>query len=295
MVAFAYWAALVADCTAVYLLMTSEGSAALSDQLLSGFVVGAAFAGFVAWCLPTLSDLRIGNEDFLHPNALGYVLALATILGLHLARRSRIVALLTVFCGATLLRTISKACIAGCAIAVAFYLLRASHLTRRLKIAIYALTAGLIVSGWTLVEAYVDIYDRASHIETLTGRTYIWSIAWEEALKTPWLGHGFYSFRFVIPMLGDFVPWQAHNEALQQFFSYGILGFLLFVFLYASFWRFLYNHRRSEWFAVAFALMLFVVVRGIADTERFDLNYPLWLLTLLILTIAGESKRQQAL
>ena len=69
-----------------------------------------------------------------------------------------------------------------------------------------------------------NTYDQVNHVETLTGRTFIWAVAWEEALKSPWLGHGFYSFRFVIPVVGAFEPWQAHNELLQQFFCYGIVG-----------------------------------------------------------------------
>jgi len=287
-VAFAYWLGLVSDCLAVYLLMISKSASGLCDQVLTGFVGGAALVGLIAWCLPTLSDLRIGDEDFLHPNALGYTLAIATIVGMHLARRSPIVGILSIFCGVTLLRTISKACIAGCLVAVAFYLLRASHLSRKIKAGIYAITAISIVLGWSLVEAYIDIYDRSSHIETLTGRTLIWSIAWEEALKTPWLGHGFYSFRFIIPVLGDFFPWQAHNELLQQFFSYGAIGLGMFVLLYSSFCRFLHQHRQSEWVAVAAALMVFVIVRGVADAERFDVNFPLWLMTLLTLVISKQ-------
>ncbi|ABF39894.1 O-antigen polymerase [Candidatus Koribacter versatilis Ellin345] len=291
-VGLAYWAGLAAECFVIYLIMNSGDANENCERILFGFVGGAAFVGLIAWYLPTLSDLRIGDEDFLHPNALGYVLALATLCGMHLARKSRLAGLLAVFCGITLWRTISKACIAGFIASAAFYLLRASHLSRRAKIAIYAIAASSIVFGWSLVEAYVDMYDQGSHIETLTGRTTIWSIAWEEGIKTPWLGHGFYSFRFVVPMLGDFFPWQAHNELLQQLFCYGVVGLAVFAVLYVSFARFLYVHRGHEWFSLVVAIFVFVLVRGIADTERFDLNFPLWLLTLFTMVIARTQQER---
>lgn len=279
-VALAYWIGLVADCASVYLLCRNQDSQEAWRGILQGFVAGAAIAGAIAWFLPTLPDLRIGNEDFLHPNALGYVLAIATLFSIRLARQSKAMVFLGLFCGTTLLRTLSKASIAGFAAAAIFYLLRDSHLSRRSKVAIGITAAVLIAFSWGLLETYADNYDQTNQIETLTGRTYIWSVAWEEALKTPWLGHGFYSLRFVIPVLGTFEPWQAHNELLQQFFSYGILGLIVFLGLYWSFLRDIRASRNWELRTLALAIMIFALVRGLVDTERFDVNYPLWLLTL---------------
>jgi hypothetical protein len=36
--------------------------------------------------------------------------------------------------------------------------------------------------------------------------------------------------------------------------------------------------------------MLFAVIRGLVDTERFDINYPLWLLTLFILVLQASPR-----
>jgi exopolysaccharide production protein ExoQ len=278
-VAVMYWIGIAADCVSVFLLARDEAEPEACYGIMQGFVVGAAVVGSIAWAIPTLPDLRIGNEDFLHPNALGYLLALATLIALQLSRHSQSMTILAAFCGVTLLRTLSKASIAGFAAALVFYLLRDSSLRRQAKIWIGVGASAVIGASWGLLEAYASSYDQGNHIETLTGRTFVWAAAWEEALKAPWIGHGFYSFRFVIPAIGTFEPWQAHNELLQQFFSYGILGLAIFVGLYWSFLREVRTRRHHEYATLAAAIMVFVIVRGLVDTERFDLGYPLWLLT----------------
>jgi exopolysaccharide production protein ExoQ len=290
MIAFTYWAGIAADCASIYLLMRDDDAIATSQVAMRGFVVGAALVGLIAWTLPTLSDLRIGNEDFLHPNALGYTLGIATLLALQLARHSRWMTIMAIFCGATLFRTISKASIAAFLAAGMFYILRDAHLSRKSKIAIGVAVALAIVLSWGFVEAYVDIYSQGSQAETLTGRTFIWEFAWEEAIKTPWVGHGFYSLRYVIPSVGDFEPWHAHNELLQQFFCYGAVGVVAFIGLYASFIRTVRQYRQSVFATLAGALMVFAVVRGLVDTERFDVNFPLWLMTLFAMALPFSSR-----
>jgi exopolysaccharide production protein ExoQ len=291
-VALMYWVGLAADCVSVFMLASGDESSEACHAIMRGFVIGSAIVGLIAWTLPTLPDLRIGNEDFLHPNALGYLLGIATLFALNLSRHSQWMTIFAAGCGVTLLRTLSKASIAAFAAAVVLYLLRDSHMTRRAKMWIGIGAAVVIASSWGLLEAYASTYAQVNHVETLTGRTFIWAVAWEEALKSPWLGHGFYSFRFVIPAIGTFEPWQAHNELLQQFFCYGMIGVTIVVGLYWSFMRELRNARHRECATLAAAIMLFAVIRGLVDTERFDTNYPLWLLTLFILVL--QAPRQAA-
>jgi exopolysaccharide production protein ExoQ len=282
-VALMYWVGLAADCASVFLLARGSEPAEVCKDIMKGFVIGSSLVGLIAWTLPTLPDLRIGNEDFLHPNALGYLLGIATLFALKLSRSSPWMAMIAAGCGITLLRTLSKASIAAFAAAVALYLLRDSHMTRRAKTWIGIGAAMVIASSWGLLEAYANTYDQVNHVETLTGRTFIWAVAWEEALKSPWLGHGFYSFRFVIPAIGTFEPWQAHNELLQQFFCYGIVGLVIMIGIYWNFMRAIRSARHHEFATLAAAILLFAVIRGLVDTERFDINYPLWLITLFVL------------
>ena len=61
----------------------------------------------------------------------------------------------------------------------------------------------------------------------------------------PWIGHGFHSFRNVVPAFGPFEPWHAHNELLQLFYAYGVVGILLFLMVYGSFYLQIRRLRRS--------------------------------------------------
>ncbi|HEY3930526.1 MAG TPA: O-antigen ligase family protein [Candidatus Koribacter sp.] len=280
LVALMYWLGLALDCFLVYRL-TADGSVEEKlNAILYGFILGAAAGGLIAWMLPTMPDLRIGNEDFLHPNALGYMLSLATLFAITLGRRVRAGVPLAFFCGLTLLRTLSKTSISAFAIAMIYYLLRGSHLARRAKVIIAVTAIAAVIASWGLLEAYAITYHETENAETLTGRTYLWDVTWQDAWQTPLLGRGFYSYRFVIPVLGDFEPWEAHNEVLQQFFCYGVAGLAIYLGLNVSLIRSTMRRRKSRMAVLAFAVIIFAVARGVLDTERFDVNFPLWLTTL---------------
>src|SRR6185437_14869869 len=122
-------------------------------------------------------------------------------------------------------------------IAESFYLLREQQISRRLKIQIAGIGLIVIAAFMTLLESYLEVYTTTGsgdQAETLTGRTTIWATAFFMAIQKPWIGHGFYSFRTLIPAFGSFEPWHAHNELLQEFFEYGLLGVFVTVGLYAA-------------------------------------------------------------
>ena len=278
--AFAYWTAIAADCAAVYFLMRDVSPVEYCERLMVGFAWGAVLVGVIAWNLPTMWDLRIGDEEYLHPNTVGYVAVLGLLFALQLHRRMPSMSIATFLCGTVLLRSLSKTSILGALAALGFYLLRNRNLRRKVKIAIALSTAVVIALSWTLIEAYALFYTSEYDVETLTGRTYLWSIAWEEGMKTAWFGHGLYSFRSVVPMIGNFQPWQAHNEMLQQWFCFGLLGLFLYVILHLSLWRAIRRYPRSEFATLAGAVLVFAMVRGLVDTENVSVNYPLWLMAL---------------
>jgi exopolysaccharide production protein ExoQ len=41
--------------------------------------------------------------------------------------------------------------------------------------------------------------------------------------------------------------------------------------------------------ALFLALLLFIVIRGLADAERFDLSFPLWAIALISLMLADRA------
>ena len=139
---------------------------------------------------------------------------------------------------------------------------------------------------------YFAVYENAGNqAETLTGRLGIWAFVLGRAVEQPWFGHGFHSFRNVIPPFGSFEAWHAHNEVLQQFYTYGVVGIVLLVGTYGAFFamRSAWQSLRSD--RMLTSVLLFVVVRGLADTENFDLSLPLWFITLISLAMAQERRR----
>ena len=54
---------------------------------MKGYVWGACAIAAIAWMLPSQSDLRLGDEEFLGPNQIGYACAFAFFFAQYLMRR----------------------------------------------------------------------------------------------------------------------------------------------------------------------------------------------------------------
>lgn len=98
---------------------------------------------------------------------------------------------------------------------------------------------GVISSAWLgadLVERLINQLDmsRGGQITSLTGRTRIWVVAWDEFVANPLFGYGPSiwgdSYRF---MIGLKAATSAHNQVLQSLSSAGLLGLAGLLF-YAS-------------------------------------------------------------
>ena len=287
-----YWCAWAADVATIWFIFRDgppENSAAF---LMRGFVCGSCLVAIVAWSLPATQDLRLGDEDFLHPNALGFLFSIATLLAAHLARKSALWIWPALFLGATLVRTLSKSSIIAFVAAFGFALIRDSTLSRKVKIWISIAASLIVASLWGLLEAYLVTYSQGVGPETLTGRTLIWAVSLEYAIKKPILGNGFYSYRFIVPPFGTFEAQQAHDELLQQFFSFGAIGVLLTITLYLLFFRQIRRAQASHLKTLAVTLLLFALIRGLTDTQNFDLSFPLWLMAMLSILLAAQTSSQ---
>jgi hypothetical protein len=285
-IALAYWLGMAADVlTVLFLTLLSEGNGALSE-LIGGFMLGAIFVAALTWCLPTMQDLRLGDEDLLHPNAIGFEFAIATLCSIYLAAQAAWAKWAGIFLAITLLRTLSKASIIAFLAAAGYWFLKDSDIPSRVKVKIGLVLSTVLLFSWGLFEAYAEIYSQGSKSETLTGRTVIWATSFDIASERPWFGHGFYSFRWLVPPLHDFQPWQAHNELLQQFFCYGMLGVIVTVALYWTLCRQIYRTPHKSLTRLTAALLIFALMRGLVDTERFDLSFPLWLMAAVSISMA---------
>ena len=285
-----YWCAWAADVATIWFLLRDGPPENSAAAIMKGFVCGSCLVAIIAWSLSSqLPDLRLGNVDFLHPNTLGFLFSIATLFAIHLARRSSLWTWFALFLGATLLRTLSKSAIIAFVVAFGFLLIRDSTLSRKVKIWIGVAFGLIVASLWTLLETYLINYSKGIGPETLTGRTLIWAVSLEYAVKKPFLGNGFYSYRFIVPPFGTFEGQQAHDELLQQFFSFGAVGVLLTIAIYWFFFRQILRSPSSHLKTLAATLLLFSLIRGLTDAQIFDLSLPLWLITMLSILLASHT------
>lgn len=288
----AFWCAIASDFAIVILLVRIGAIEATVDSVMSGYVWGTCAIAVIAWILPAQSDLRLGDEDYLGPNQIGYACAFAFFLAQYLMRRdSRDMRLPAAFLAITLLRSLSKTTIVAFIAAQFLLLLQDRSLSIRRKLYITASAAAIIAAFSGLLASYYDVYTNAGNqAETLTGRIGIWAYILNEALQRPWIGHGFHSVWKVIPPFGPFEARHAHNELLQQFYSYGVVGIALLVLVYGSLYLEIRRTISKQIGRIFFALLVFVLIRGLADTEVFDLSLPLWAIVLIGAAMANEER-----
>lgn len=289
----AYWCGMAADFAMVAMLLRVDEIGANSESLMKGFVWGACAVAAIAWMLPTLSDLRLGDEELLGPNQIGYVCAFAFFFAQYLIReKGRKMGFPAAVLAITVVRALSKTTIAAFLAGEAFLLLRDKSMSRRTKILLAFGTVAVATLFWGLLVSYYGVYTSAGNqSETLSGRLGIWAYFLAEAVQRPWIGYGFDSAWKVIPPFGrdQFEAAHAHNELLQQFYAYGLVGVIFFIGIYSSIFR--HIRRCAAGYSRTFflAFLIFVLVRGVADTERFDLSLPLWAI-LLVSTLIEQSR-----
>jgi len=295
-VALAYWCSLAGDVALVVLLIRTGPVAAIGSRLMEGYVAGACLIATVMWLSPRMQDLRLGNDEFFSPNAIGFTCAFGIFLAQFLMLRGKAWRFPAIFLAISLLRSLSKTTMIAFLASQLLLLFIDTAIPRRRKLLLVGF-AGLVLAAFGgLIAAYYEVYTNAGNqAETLTGRVGIWAFILDRSLERPWFGHGFNSVWKVIPPFGPdrFEAWHAHNELLQQFYAYGVAGIVLLIGLYGSFYRQTRRAARPEHRTLFLGLIVFIVIRGLADTERFDLSFPLWSITLLGLMLAAD-KRSEA-
>jgi O-antigen ligase len=291
-VAAGYWAAMAADVVAIWLLLRYEPVQQNAVGIMQGFIFGATLVAIIAWSAPAMEDMRLGHEDFLHPNLIGFEFAIAALFSAYLAQDKRVWTWVAAAFVVTMIRTLSKGTIVGFLFAGLYYLVRGLKISRKGRVYIGLVSTAVLMCFWGLLEAYLDLYTAGSNLETLTGRTYIWTQSLDISMEKPWFGHGFDSFRWVFPPIEDFQPWHAHNELIQQLFAYGLVGLVIVVGVYLAFYREVRVSRDMGLKSLAMAMLILVLVRGLVDTDRFELCFPLWLMTMLSIALTRTSVSQ---
>lgn len=292
----AYWCGMAADVAIVVLMIQAQPLKCITHPLMEGYVWGACLIAVIAWIMPAQSDLRLGDEELLGSNQIGYLCGFAFYFAQYCMReRKGKLSYHALLLGITLLRTLSKTTIVAFLVSQGFLLFTDRSISRKSKILAALTTAAAVAALWGLLSSYFDAYtSTGSQSTTLTGRIGIWAYLLAEALQQPWIGHGFDSVWKVIPPFGSdqFEAAHAHNELLQQFYAYGVVGALMFLGIYSSFFRHIRSLPSGPFRTFLFAFLAFVLVRGTADTERFDLSLPMWAIVMFSIMIEQARNRQ---
>jgi exopolysaccharide production protein ExoQ len=115
----------------------------------------------------------------------------------------------------------------------------------------------------------------------LTGRTAIWTYAASAVPERLLFGHGYDSMWKVVPAFGTFQARHAENEVLQQLYAFGVIGLALATAVYGSVFRHIRRITSNPVRLPVTCLLVYVLVRGLAEAEPFDLLLPLWATVLL--------------
>ena len=285
-----YWIGLVIDFANVLLLMRRESRQDDAASILKGFIWSSCLLAIVAWLMPLQPDLRLGDEEFFNTNEIANLCALAIFFAQYLTRRNGehwgFAKFLLVI---TLVRSLSKSTLVAFLISQSLLLIMDRSMSRKTKAFLMISAVVVILAFWGLFEAYYDVYTTAGNqAETLTGRTAIWLYVGSAIFDHPWnlwVGHGFDSWWKVVPPFGNekFEARHAENEVLQQLYVYGAAGIVLLAGIYGSLFRQLRKLPQCPTKTMFLVVLVFIVVRGVAVADSFDLLLPLWSIALISL------------
>lgn len=276
-----YWCGTAADVATTVLLFRSNRTHAIA-AMMKGFIVGSCLIAAAAWIMPAEYDLRLGDQDYLNANTIANLSAFGFFFAQYLTRatptRWTVVSGLLAL---TISRSLSKTSTAAFIISAALLFIADRSMGRGKKLVLACVATLVVLSLWGLFEAYYDLYTTTGNqAETLTGRTAIWSYAADAIPERLVFGHGFDSMWKVVPAFGTFQARHAENEVLQELYAFGIIGLSLAIAIYVSLFREAYCIAASRVRLPVMCLLAYVLVRGLAEAEPFDLLFPLWAIVL---------------
>ncbi|HEY4358487.1 MAG TPA: O-antigen ligase family protein [Acidobacteriaceae bacterium] len=242
--------------------------------------------------MPTQVDLRLGDEIFFNTNQIGNLCAISIFFAQYLSRQNEGSWKFPIgFLAITLIRSLSKTTLTAFIVSEGLLLIMDRSISRRTKLLTVAGFLLIVAAFWGLLEAYYQNYiSGGDSAASLTGRTGIWVYVASEIAEKPWLGHGFDSMWKVIPPFGpdQFEARHAENEVLQQLYAYGVAGLVLLAGTYVSLYRTVRKLSDKSIRILFLCFLLFMLVRGLAEAEPFDLLLPLWCIVLIAALVSSK-------
>jgi exopolysaccharide production protein ExoQ len=293
---FMYWGVMAADVAVVLVILRNQAVVDAAHSMMKGYILASVVLAVVAWLIPAASDLRLGDLEYFNTNQIGNICAMGVFMAQFLAsRKDGRWRVSIVFLILTLVRSLSKATLISFLVSQVLVLLLNNSITRKKKLALSVAALALILLFGGLFESYFDVYTTSGNqAETLTGRTGIWIYSLNAGLEKPWIGNGIDSMWKVAPPFGPelFEARHAENEVLQQFFAYGLAGVVMLAGIYWTLYRSIRRLPRGSTRAVLGGLLLFILIRGLAEAEPFDLLLPVWSIILISAYLAPQQNTE---
>ena len=282
-VSIGYWSGTAIDVATIIFLLRAGSVPEVATSVMKGFIWASCCIALIAWLMPAQYDLRLGDEDFFNANSICNVCAFAVFFAQYLMRRKMAKYGLIIFLLVlTILRSLSKTTIAAFLVSEIYLVIQDRSISRRSKVLLTIAAILVVLMFWSLFEAYYTFYTSyGNQAETLTGRTAIWSYVIDGVMEHPWIGHGFDSMWNVVPAFGTFEARHAENELLEQAYSYGTVGVVILCGVYGALYSNIRRMAQESSKVICTSIILFVIVRGFAEAEPFDLLLPLWAVVLL--------------
>lgn len=286
-----------------------------ADEMRRALLLASAFIMFLSYFgvifLPSIAthqgdgfgDVHAGlwKGNFSHKNISGPVMAMLVFFGVYFMRAGpRLVGVAMVLLGILFVfKTGSKTTIGFMPLVIGLVLFSTAIKQRWIAVLI-ALTLIVIVSALTLgsvlFKPMAELAVALQSDPTYTGRTTIWTFAFEQLAKRPWTGYGFNGFWQSPFTAGSTLPFDAewdyrtvvhgHNNYIDIVLMLGIPAGLLFIFavvvrpllFYLRAGTSLANRQLADLFA------MIVIFSGMNSTlEKFWLNRddPVWIITVV--------------
>ena len=159
----------------------------------------------------------------------------------------------------------------------------------------------IFVFDFNLIENFTVFFTRGeTQIESLSGRTFMWSHAFDLWLSNPYTGHGVWigPYKALLGTAHEGIS-QLHNSYIEVLVSSGIIGFLSWVsFLFINWFKSIgniYNYvikreKHSLLFIWSSTIMLFLPLKMYTSSEAIYFDHSMILLLLISYEIFKEKK-----
>lgn len=250
------------------------------DSLWFGFVIGSLVAILVVAYYGFESTDGRYSSIYMSPSEIGRYTSV-TIIFLVVRMLSgngvRILYLLLIVVTSTLLiLTVSKSSI----VAVVIALTTAVLFSKKVKYSPLIISS-IMVIGVTYIFGAHELFIGqitssidTGNIETLTGRTVLWSSVMDYIHSRPILGYGYGSPSELLTskymyMWGGVDVFQAHNMILHSLLNVGILGTTVLLFVIHYMYRMIFTIRqKSEYlFLLLYSILTYFIIRGISEAS----------------------------